>query len=130
MTTKEMVKALYDAFAAGNVPFILESVSEDFTWQDPCDSSVVPYGGIHKGRSGFGEFFQKLGGSAETMLWEVNDYVCEGNKVVAAGRHGFKTKNTGKSVTADWAMIWTFEEGIPVSGRSYYDTSGVENAFR
>jgi ketosteroid isomerase-like protein len=130
MATKETVKALYDAFAAGNVPFLLESVSEDFTWQDPCDSSVVPYGGIHKGRTGFGEFFQKLAGSTETMLWEVNDYVCEGNKVVAAGRHGFKTKNTGKSVTTDWVMIWTFEESIPVAGRSYYDTSGIENAFR
>ena len=130
METKETVKALYDAFAGGNIPFILESVSEDFTWQDPCDSSVVPYGGIHKGRSGFGEFFQKLGGSTETTLWEVNEYVCEGNKVVAAGHHGFKTKSGDKSVATDWAMIWTFKEGIPVAGRAYYDTSAVEDAFR
>src|SRR5687768_9314129 len=106
MTTKEKetIKAVYDAFAAGNIPFILESVSENFTWQDPCVPSIVPYGGTHKGRSGFSEFFQKLGGSTETTLWEVTEYVCEGNKVVAAGRHGFKSKNTGKSVSTDWVM--------------------------
>ena len=130
MTTKETVKALYDAFASGNIPFILESVSEDFTWQDPCDPAVVPYGGTHKGRSGFGKFFQKLGGSTETTLWDVNEYVCEGNNVVATGRHGFKSKNSGKDVETDWAMIWTFKENIPVAGRAYYDTSSVENAFR
>ena len=130
MTTKETVKALYDAFAAGNIPFILESVSEDFTWQDPCDPAVVPYGGTHKGRSGFGKFFQKLGGSTETTLWEVNEYVCEGNKVVAAGRHGFQSKTAGKSVATDWAMIWTFKESTPVAGRAYYDTSAVEKVFK
>jgi len=130
MTTKETLKALYDAFASGNIPFILESVSEDFTWQDPCDPAVVPYGGTHKGRSGFGKFFQKLGGSTETTLWDVNEYVCEGNNVVATGRHGFKSKNSGKDVETDWAMIWTFKENIPVAGRAYYDTSSVENAFR
>lgn len=130
MTTKETVKALYDAFATGNIPFILESVSEDFTWQDPCDSSVVPYGGIHKGRSGFSEFFQKLGGSTETTLWQVNDYVSGGNKVVAAGRHSITSKSAGKSATTDWVMIWTFKDNTPVAGRAYYDTSAVEKAFR
>jgi len=30
MTTKETVKAMYDAFATGNIPFISETISEDF----------------------------------------------------------------------------------------------------
>jgi len=106
MTTKETVKAIYDAFATGNIPFILESVSEDFTWQDPCNPSIAPYGGTYKGRSAFGEFFQKLGDNTETTLWEVNEYVSEGDKVIALGRHGFQTKHAGKSVATDWVMIW------------------------
>src|SRR4029079_14229299 len=101
---------------------ILESVSEDFTWQDPCDPSVVPYGGIHKGRSGFGEFLQKLGGNTETTLWEVNEYVREGDKAVATGGHAIKSKTAGKSAATDWAMTWTFQKSIPVAGRAFYDT--------
>jgi uncharacterized protein len=129
MTTKETVKALYDAFATGNIPFILESVSEDFTWQDPCNPSIAPYGGTHKGRSAFGEFFQKLGDNTETTLWEVNEYVSEGDTVIALGRHGFQSKHAGKNAATDWVMIWKFQKSIPVAGRAYYDTASVENAF-
>jgi ketosteroid isomerase-like protein len=50
MTPKETLKAMYDAFATGNIPFILETISEDFTWKDPSDPSVVPFGGLRKGK--------------------------------------------------------------------------------
>jgi len=129
MTTKETVKAIYDAFANGNIPFILETVSENFTWQDPCDPSVVPYGGVHKGRTEFMEFFQQLGGNTDTTLWQVDDYVSEGELVIAEGKHGFQSKKTGKNVLSEWAMTWRFENGVPVAGRAYYNTSDSEKAF-
>jgi ketosteroid isomerase-like protein len=128
-TKSETVKAIYDAFATGNIPFILESVSEDFTWHDPSNPSIVPYGGTHKGRSGFLEFFQKMGGSTDTTLFQVDGYISEGDKVVATGKHGFHPKTTGKNAVTEWTMIWTFDKDIPVAGRAYYNTSGAENAF-
>lgn len=130
MTTKETVKALYEAFAAGNIPFILETVSEDFTWQDPNDPSLVPYGGLHRGREGFLEFFQQLGGNTETTLWQVDDYISEGETVAAEGKHGFKSKKTGKDVVTEWTMVWKFKDGVPVAGKSYYNTAVAEDAFR
>ncbi|HRH61100.1 MAG TPA: nuclear transport factor 2 family protein [Chitinophagaceae bacterium] len=129
MTTKETVKAMYDAFATGNIPFILETVSENFTWQDPCNPALVPFGGLHKGKAGFMEFFQQLGSSTDTMLWQVDNYVSEGDTVVAEGKHGFQAKTTGKSVISDWSMVWRFENGVPVEGRSYYNTADSEKAF-
>jgi ketosteroid isomerase-like protein len=129
MTTKETLKAMYEAFATGNIPFILETVSEDFTWQDPSDPAVVPFGGVHKGRAGLMDFFQKLGGSTETTLWQVDDYVNEGEMVVAEGKHGFQSKKTGKSALLEWSMVWKFKDGIPVAGRAYYNTAAAEKAF-
>jgi len=129
MTTKETVKAMYDAFATGNIPFILETVSEDFMWHDPSDPSLVPYGGLHKGRTGFMEFFQQLGGNTETTLWQVDDYVSEGETVVAEGKHGFQSKTTGKNAVSEWSMVWKFKNGVPVAGRAYYNTSATEKAF-
>lgn len=129
-STRETIASVYDAFAKGNIPFILDSVSDDFTWQDPCDASIVPYGGIHSGRDGFLSFFQNLGGSINTTTWEVDSYVSEGNKVVATGRHGFEVKKTGKKVMSYWAMVWTFRNDVPVAGRAYYNTSATEDAFR
>lgn len=129
MTTTETVKALYDAFAQGNISFILDHVSEDFTWQDPSNASLVPHGGLHKGREGFRQFFQQLGGDSQTRLWQVDNYTAEGNTVVAEGKHGIVANNTGKYVETEWTMIWRFKDGKPVAGRAHYNTAEVEKAF-
>jgi uncharacterized protein len=130
ITAKETVKKLYDAFGKGDIPFILEHVPENFTWFDPCDPSIVPFGGTHKNKTGFLEFFQQIGNSVDTNLWEVNDYIADEDKLVALGRHGIRCKKTGKEAVADWAMVWHFKDGEPSFGRSYYNTSVFENAFK
>jgi ketosteroid isomerase-like protein len=129
MTDLETVKAMYDAFANANIPFILEHMPEHFTWQDPCNPSIVPYGGKFAGKSGMLNFFQQLGGNTDTTLWEVNEYISEDNKVVAIGRHGITCKKTGKKTISDFAMVWHFENDELVSGRSYYNSGDTERAF-
>ena len=130
MTTKDTLKALYEAFAAGNIPFILETLSEDFAWQNPSDPSVVPYGGKYNGREGLMDYFQKLGGNTDTTLWQVDNYVTEGDMAVAEGKYGFKSKTTGRDVLTDWTMTWKFKSGVPVAARLYYDTAATEKAFK
>jgi ketosteroid isomerase-like protein len=129
LTAQETVKLMYDAFGVGNIPLVLEQLGENFTWQDPCDPAIIPYGGKFHGKSGMTDFFNGLGGSTDTILWEVNDYVSEDNKVVALGKHGIRCKKTGKEAFVDWAMIWHFENDMPVSGQAYYNTAAVEKAF-
>lgn len=129
-TNKDLIASIYDAFAHGNVPFILDSVSDAFTWHDPCDSSKAIQGGIYHGKEGFGQFFQKLVSSTETTMWEVQSYVSEGNMVVATGKHGIKAKSTGKSWVNDWVMIWEIENGKVIRGKSYFDTARYEALFQ
>ena len=57
MKALDTVKAMYDAFGKGDIPSILEHMSEHFTWQDPCDPSIVPYGGKFDGRNKMLNFF-------------------------------------------------------------------------
>ncbi|MFN8352974.1 MAG: nuclear transport factor 2 family protein [Spirosomataceae bacterium] len=130
MKTTEKIQAIYEAFGQGNVPFILENVADNFTWTDPSDPAIVPHSGTYVGRDGFLTFFQRLGGNTTTTAWEVSGYVSEGNKVVATGKHGVIVNATGKSHLNDWAMEWTFEGDKLVAGRSYYDTAGLEQAFK
>jgi ketosteroid isomerase-like protein len=129
MSATETVKALYDAFAKGNIPYILDNVSPDFTWTDPSDPSMVPYGGTHKGRDGFKHFFELLNNSSDTRLWQVDHYTSEGNTVVAEGTHGVNVKKNGNNADTDWVLVWRFKDGVPVSGRSYYDTANLHKAF-
>jgi ketosteroid isomerase-like protein len=129
MTALDTVKAMYNAFGKGDIPFILEHVSENFTWQDPSNSSIIPFGGKFHSKSGMLEFFTQLGGSVDTTLFEINEYISADNKVVAIGRHGFTCKRTGKSAILDFSMIWRFENDEPATGRSYYNTAEAEKAF-
>ncbi|WP_338868074.1 nuclear transport factor 2 family protein [Spirosoma sp. SC4-14] len=129
-TNQQIIEAIYAAFGQGNVPFILETVSEQFTWTDPCNPAIVPYGGTHIGRPGLLTFFQQLGLSTETTLWQVDEYVAGGNTVVATGKHNIRVNATGKHAENDWVMIWHFQDGALISGRSYYDTACFVNAFQ
>lgn len=129
-TNQQKIEAMYVAFGQGNIPFILESVSENFTWTDPSDPAIVPHGGTYTGRDEFPLFFQRLGGHTTTTRFEVDGYVSEGNTVCALGKHGVTVNATGKSSVIDWVMVWQFEEGIPVRGRNYYDTVSLNEAFK
>lgn len=123
------IMALYDAFGRGDIPYILDHVSENFTWTDPNDPSIVPHGGTYKGKD-FLNFFQNLGGGSDTTLFNVDEYTQGDNVVIATGQHGIVVKKTGKAVTFDWAIVWHFHNGTPISGRSYYDTARAEEAFQ
>lgn len=129
MTTKETLKAMYDAFGTGNIPFILETISEDFKWTDPGNPNIIPFGGMYEGRSGLMDFFARMGGSIDTTHWQVDNYIGEGNTMAAEGKQAFTSKETGKNGLLEWSMIWNFENGVPVSGRSYYNTADAEKAF-
>ena len=129
-TNQQIIEALYEAFGQGNVPFIIESVAENFTWTDPCDPAVVPHGGTYTGSDEFPLFFQRLGSNTTTTGFEVNSYVSEGDTVCALGKHGVIVNATGKSNLIDWIMVWQFEGNKPVRGRNYYDTAAMANAFQ
>ena len=129
-TNIDKIRALYDAFGQGNVPFILESVADNFTWTDPSNPAIVPHGGVYSGRDAFGQFFQNLVSDSDTFLWQVDGYVADSDTVVATGMHGIKAKTTGKEAQTKWVMIWKFENDQPVHGQSYYDTATLEKIFQ
>ncbi|MEZ4904529.1 MAG: nuclear transport factor 2 family protein [Spirosomataceae bacterium] len=129
-TNKEIVQAIYDAFGQANIPFILESVAENFTHFDPSDPAVAPQGGRHSGRAEFLGFFQKLGDSVDTTLWEVDNIIADKEEVVATGKHGVTVKKTGKKGVIEWVMVWHFEGNQPVSIRNYYDTARYEALYQ
>lgn len=129
-TNTETIAALYEAFGQGNIPFIVENVAETFTWTDPSDPAIVPYGGTHVGRDGFLYFFQQLGGQTQTTHWSVENYAADGDVVFATGQHGITVPKTGKNDLTHWAMRWQFAGGQVVAGESFYDTAGVAEAFR
>src|SRR5256885_12310830 len=56
---RQLVEQAYATFKAGDIPTLLQSLSEDVTWQLP-EIENVPFAGKRQGRGAVGEFFSTL----------------------------------------------------------------------
>lgn len=70
----EQVKAIFEAFGRGDVPFILDQLAADVRFTSHLDP-VVPWAGEFSGRDNVAQFFGALGGSVEVTGHPVNGLV-------------------------------------------------------
>jgi hypothetical protein len=59
MTNLEIVEQAYENFKQGNIPTLLEALSDDIIWKLPS-SADVSFSGEFKGRAGRLQFFQNV----------------------------------------------------------------------
>ncbi len=121
-SNKEMVQALYDNFGKGNVPAILDLVTDDIKWTCPGPTDVLPYAQVYNGKKGVEEFFRLIYANKDFPQFEVKELIGEGDKVVALGHWDAKSKKTGNPYSGDWAMAFYFRDGKLSEHREYYDS--------
>ncbi len=122
MTTNlEIVRALYQAFAAGDIPSVLAALSPTVHW---TEAEGGPYGGISIGPDAvLNNVFMKLGGEWDGFSAVPQEFVTEGSTVVALGEYSATYKATGKSFKAPFAHVWKLEGGKVVSFHQHTDTA-------
>lgn len=130
MTNKETTQAIYDLFGQGNVPAILELVTDDIVWTCPGPNDILPYAQVYHGKKGVAEFFKLIYANKDFPGFEVKELIEEGNKVVALGHWDAKSKNTGKPYSGDWAMVFYYKDGKLFEHKEYYDSYGEAMASK
>lgn len=125
---KRVVQSIFEAFGRGDIPGVLEHVSEDVVWNAPGPARVLYYG-ERRGHEGATEFFAGLGGSVEFEMFEVGEFVAEGETVVVLGRERGRVKTTGKTFHNEWVLVFKLRGGKVASFHCYDDTSAVAEAF-
>ncbi len=111
---------LYDAFAKGDVPTVLGGLASDIRW---VEAAGGPYGGVSHGpMEVLANVFMKLGGEWDGFAAIPHQYVAEGDMVVALGNYSGTFKATGKSFTAPFAHVWTFQDGKAIAFQQHTDT--------
>jgi hypothetical protein len=128
MTNKERVQSAYGHFANRNIPAILELLSDDVIWE-LRGPSVIPFAGSRKGKEGAMEFFNQLGTSSDFQSFTPQEFIEEGNTVVALGEAIATSRETGKTAHNYWAMVWTFRDGKVIHYRNYSDTYDLAQSF-
>jgi ketosteroid isomerase-like protein len=120
MTNGEIIKALYDDFATGNIPGVLGAMDANISW---TEAEGFMYGGTYTGPNGVLEgVFMRIGAEWEGFSAVPDQIVDGGDTVIGLGTYSGKYLKTGKSVTVPFAHAWTLRDGKIVKFVQYTDT--------
>ena len=129
MSNIQTVQTMYEAFGRGDIPGILEQVSEDVEWEawDVANSAQegdVPWVRRRSGRDGVAGFFEDVAGGLEFHGFEPRNLLEGGNQVAATIAFDATAKATGERFQDEEIHLWTFDDAGKVIGmRHYLDTA-------
>ncbi len=127
MNNVNLIKNLYQAFAAGDIPAVLQSFDENIEW---TEAEGFPYGGTYRGGEAIlDNVFMKLATEWNDFKAEPDEFLDAGERIVALGNYSGSYKATGKSMNAPFAHVWTLEDGKIVKFVQYTDTLKVSEVL-
>ena len=128
MSNLNSIKAVYDAFATGNIPAVLGALSPDIAW---TEAEGFPYGGTYHGPNAVLEgVFMRLGTEWEGFAAVPSEFIDGGDTIVVLGTYSGTYRTTGKSFRANFAHVWKLQDGKPSQFTQYTDTLLVHRALQ
>jgi uncharacterized protein len=127
-TNVAVVQQAYEAFGRGDIPGVLDHLTDDVVWalQGP---TTIPFAGVHRGREGIAEFFSLVGEALEYEQFEPREFVAQGDTVVVLGYERSLVKPTGRMFEQEWVHVYTLRDGRIATGRFFGDTAAGVVAF-
>jgi ketosteroid isomerase-like protein len=123
----EQVTKIFEAFGRGDVPFILDQLTDDTRFVGHLDASV-PWAGVYEGKQEVARYFQAMGTSVEVGAHPVDTVVAQGDTVIATGDVSFKVRESGKSGSSEWVYIFKLTDGR-VRSFDQFNDAGLRAAF-
>ncbi len=123
-----VVQRTYEAVGRGDIPALLDLLTDDVEWtlQGP---SVIPFAGTRHGREAVAEFFSLVEETLEFLQFEPREFVAQGDKVVVLGYEHNLIKPTGRTFEQEWAHVYTLRDGKIVKSQFFEDTAAYVVAF-
>jgi uncharacterized protein len=126
MSHLEAVQEIYAAFGRGDVPAILDRLSEEVAWESWSDNHAqragVPWLRPQTGRAGAAEFFAAIAGW-EIRAFDVHRLLAADDAVVAEVSIDAVT-DAGAQVRDEELHLWSFgSDGRVTRFRHYVDTA-------
>jgi ketosteroid isomerase-like protein len=124
-----MVRALYAAFARGDIPTLLGMLSPDVEWGEP-DNPLNPAAGTRRGHDGVLEWL-RIGKEAEEILvLEPRQFLVGGDTVAVAGHMKCRARATGRVYESDFVHLVTITDGRVARFQEFFDTYAAAEAYR
>jgi hypothetical protein len=128
MMSVAVIRSLYDAFAAGDVPAVLQLFDPAIEWNEAENFIYAdrnPYVGPQAVLEGV---FSRLGTEWDGFAAIPDEILGSGDTVVSLGRYRGTYKATGLPVNAQYVHVFRIRNGQIVSFQQYTDTAQFRDA--
>lgn len=123
-----VVRAVYDAFARGDMQGFFALMAPDIRWHE---ADGHPYGGVYVGIDAIVQNVLTPIGTDWTDFTAVPDeFIAQGDTVVSVGTYRGTYRRTGKRVEAAYAVVWKVKDGKVRSLDQHTDTAKFHDAIR
>ena len=123
-----VIRGAYGAFARGDVPAVLAVLAPEISW---TEAEGFPYGGTYFGPQAVLQgVFMRLGTEWDGYAAVPDEFIVQGDTVVALGLYSGTYNATGKTFAAPFAHVWTLRDGKAVKFQNFTDTAVVQAALR
>lgn len=118
----ELIRGLYAAFGAGDVPGVLARMSPEIVWNEAENFPYAdgnPYRGPEAILTGV---FARLGTEWEGFAALPEEFLDAGDTVVVLGRYRGTYRTTGRTLDAQLVHVWRVADGKALAFQQYTDT--------
>ncbi|HVF10697.1 MAG TPA: nuclear transport factor 2 family protein [Abditibacteriaceae bacterium] len=125
----QVVQAIYAAFGQGDIPAVLDALTDDIDWwiDGPPE---IPYAGTQHGRAEVSQNFVRLNETVAFESFAPEEFIAQGDQVVAIGSDQRRVRKTGKLIENKWAMVFTLREGKVSRFRAFESSAAAVAAIR
>lgn len=123
-----LVRAIYDAFATGDVGGVLGRMSPDIVWNEAENFPYAdgnPYRGPEAVAAGV---FARCIGEWEGFAVAPEEFLDAGGTVVVLGRYHGVNKASGRAMNPQLVHVWRIADGKAAQFQQYADTLAVARA--
>lgn len=123
------IQGFYDALAQGDVAAVLERLAADVQW---TEAERFPYySGTWVGpQAVLDNLLKPLAADWVDFSARPNEFIVDGERMVALGAYAGMHRRTGRSMTSPFAHVWSVRGGKIASFSMYTNTAKVLEATR
>jgi uncharacterized protein len=135
MSTEDNVKTVqtvYEAFGRGDVPTMLESLTDDVDWASEAWSTdaPAPWWGVKHGKDGVAAFFQAFGTAMDVEEFTPTVIAANGDHVLTVVHFKTTSRATGRTAEMDLHHHFRFRDGLIASYRGTEDTQQTAETLK
>jgi len=124
----KLVKRIYELFKSGDIEGFLDMLSDDITWETPKVENS-PFRGKISGKENFIKWMTEYSEAEEMTVFEQDEFIAQGDRVVVLGHGEIRTKATNKEYATNFVHIMTVKDGKITEFLELLDTAAAEKAY-